>query len=177
VGEDAQDELAPLRLMAACGEGGSEATLVLAEAAFDVPALVIKDARKVLVEGSPVGRLRPAPPGVSSVQGNDAALDAEFIAAETMVVLSVVASIGQNRAQRHERSGLAHSGCEIGRVLTGTDAGDSADDQMRVGVENCGELGPGSLPMARAFALAATFAEVLTDVSCLQSGRVHRGDR
>lgn len=148
---------------------------MLAEAALDVPTLVIKNAGKVLVEGSPVGRLRPTPPCVPPIQGNDAAPDAEFIAAETMVVLSVVARIGQNHAQSYERSGLAQSGCEVGRVLAGADASDSADDQMRVDVENCGELWPGSLPMART--VAASSAEVLTHMPCFQSSRVHRGDR
>lgn len=148
---------------------------MLAEAALDVPALVVEEARKVLAESTPVGRLRPAPPSVPSVQGNDAAPDAKFIAAEAMVVLGVVAGIGQNRTQIQERGRLAQSGREVGRVLTGTDAGDSADDQMRVDMENRGELWPSSLPMARA--VAAPSAEVLTYMPCFQSSRVHRGDR
>ena len=148
---------------------------MLAEAALDVPALVIKGIGKVLAESSSTRRLRPAPPCISPVQGNDAVLDAEFAAAETMVVLGVVARIGQNRAQGYECSGLAHGGCEVGRVLAGTDAGDRANDQVRVDVENCGELRPGSLPMART--ASAPSAEVLTHMPCFEAGRIHRDDR
>ena len=86
---------------------------MLAEAALDVPRLAIKNAGKVLVEGSPVERFRPTSPCVPSVQGNDAAPDAEFIAAETMVVLSVVACICENHGRSYERDGLTQSGCEV----------------------------------------------------------------
>jgi hypothetical protein len=47
VGQDAQDELAPLRLMAARGEGRSQAALMLTQAALDVPALVIEGEESV----------------------------------------------------------------------------------------------------------------------------------
>jgi hypothetical protein len=63
--------------------------LVLTETALDVPALMIKDPRKALPEGSPIRRLRPAPPGVAAVQGNDAASDAQIFAAEGVVVLGI----------------------------------------------------------------------------------------
>jgi hypothetical protein len=101
---------------------------VLDDAALDVLALVVEAAGKVLAESTPIGRLRPTPPCISSVQGNDAALDAKIVAAEAMVVLGVIAGIGQNRAQIHERGGLAHRRREVGRVLTGADAGNRADD-------------------------------------------------
>lgn len=41
MGKDAQDEFTPLSLMAARGQDGAEAALVLAEAALDVPAMVV----------------------------------------------------------------------------------------------------------------------------------------
>lgn len=146
---------------------------MLAKAALDVPALVVEEARKVLAKGTSVGRLRPAPPSVPSIQGNDAALDAKFIAAEAMVVLGVVAGIGQYRAQIQERGGLAHGGCEVRRVLTWPDAGDCTNNQMRMDVENRSELGPSPLPMAYPLSLAAAFAEMLANVARLQPGRIH----
>jgi hypothetical protein len=94
VGENTQDELAPLGLVAACGECRAETALVLAKAALDAPALVIKDVEEVLAEGSPMRNLRPAPSGVTSVQSSDAALDAKLVSAEAMVMLALIASIG-----------------------------------------------------------------------------------
>jgi hypothetical protein len=146
---------------------------MLAEAALDVPALMIKDIGKVLAQGSPVGCLRPAPPGVSSVQSNNAAPDAKIVAAEAMVVLGVVACIRQNCAQIHKRGGLAQRGREVRRVLAGPDASDRAKDQMRVDVENRSELWPSPLSVIRTFAFATAFAEILAHVPRLQSGRIH----
>jgi len=61
MGEDAQGKLAPLSLMATRPRRRAEAALMLAEAALDVPTLATKNAGKVLVQGPPVGRLRPGP--------------------------------------------------------------------------------------------------------------------
>jgi hypothetical protein len=118
---------------------------MLTEAALDVPALVIEGAREALPEGSSTRRLRPAPPGVAAVQGDDAAFDAKFVPAEAMVMLGVVARISQHRVQSYDGRGLAQGGRE---VLAGADASDRADDQMRVGMQHCGQLGPGTLPVA-----------------------------
>jgi hypothetical protein len=71
------------------------------ETALDVPALMIKDPRQALPEGSPGGRLWPAPPGVAAVQGNDGASDAEVFAAKAVVVFGIVASIGPPRVRSH----------------------------------------------------------------------------
>jgi hypothetical protein len=43
---------------------------MLTETALDVPALMTKDPRQALPEGSPARRLWPPPPGVAAVQGN-----------------------------------------------------------------------------------------------------------
>ena len=117
MGEDAQDELASLRLMSSCGQCGAEATFVLAEAALNVPALVVEHARKALPNGSPVGRLRPASAGVATVQGDDAPIDAEFLATKAVVVLGIVTGVGQHRVKSQDTCGLAHGGCEVQRWL------------------------------------------------------------
>ena len=177
VGQDTQDEFASLSLMSSGGECGAEATFVLAEATLDVPALVVEHARKALPEGSPVGRLRPAPAGVAAVQGDDAPADAEFLAAEAVVVLGIVAGIGQHRAKGHDARGLSHGGGEVRRVLAWADACHGANDQVRVDVEHRGQLGPGTLSMTQAFALAATLAEVLADMARFQPRGVDRRQR
>jgi hypothetical protein len=94
-----------------------------------------------LPEGSPIERFRPASPSVATVQGDDAAASTELIAAEAMVVLGVVACIGQYRVQSYDGRGLAHGGREVRGVLARADTSDRADDQMRMGVRHCGDLG------------------------------------
>ena len=90
---------------------------MLTEAALDVPALMIQVPRKALPEGLLIRRLRPAPPGVAAVQGDDASGDTQFLAAKAVVVLRIIASIGQHRAERQDAGGLAHDRREVGRVL------------------------------------------------------------
>jgi hypothetical protein len=90
----------------------------------------------------------PTKTGVAAVQGDDAALDAKFVPAEAMVVLGIIPCIGQHRVQSYDGRGLAQGGREVRGVLAGAGASDRADDQMRVGMQHCGQLGPGTLPLA-----------------------------
>ena len=87
---------------------------MLTEAALDVPALMLQGPGKASPEGPSVGRLRPAPPGVAAVQGDDTPGDAQFLAAKAMVVLGIVSSIGQHRAESHDAGCLAHDRREVG---------------------------------------------------------------
>lgn len=87
---------------------------MLTEATLDVSALVVKHTRKAMPEGPPIGCLRPAPPGVAAVEGDDAPGDAKVLTAKAVVVLGVKASIGQYCAKGHDAGGLAHDGREVG---------------------------------------------------------------
>ena len=177
MGEDPEREFAPLRGRAAGGEGGAEAPFVLAEAALRMPALVVQRTWEAPAHRAPVGRLRPAPPGVARVERDDAPAHAELLAAEPVVVLGVVARVGQRRVEGHEGGRLPHGGGEVGRVLAGTDAGGRAEDQVRAGVQDRRELRPGPPAPPRALRLAAAQAEVGADVARLEPGGVHRGHR
>jgi hypothetical protein len=177
VGEDPEREFAPLRSRTAGGEGGTEAALVLAEAALRVPALMVQGAREAPAHRAPVGRLRPAPPGVARVERDDALPQAQLLAAEAVVVLGVVARVRQRRVEGHEGGRLPHGGGEVRRVLGRAGAGDRAQDQGRVGVDDRRELRPGSPAPPWALCLAAAHAEVGADVPGLEPGGVHRGHR
>ena len=92
-------------------------------------------------------------------------------------MLGIVAGIGQHRAKGHDARGLSHGGGEVRRVLARADACHGANDQVRVDVEHRGQLGPGTLSMTQAFALAATLAEVLADMARFQPRGVDRRQR
>jgi hypothetical protein len=177
VGEDAQDEFACLSFSAAGREGGTEAAFVLAESALRMPTLMIQGAREAPAHCTPVGRLRPASPGVAPIERDDAPAHAEFFAAEAVIVLGVVARVRQRGIEGEQAGGLAHRRGEVGRVLGRAGAGDRAQDQMRVGVDDRGELRPSPLAPPWALRLAAAHAEVGADVPGLEAARVHRGQR
>src|SRR3954451_43725 len=67
-----------------------------------VPALMVQGARETPAHRAPVGRLRPAPPGVARVERDDALAQAQLLAAEAVVVLGVVARVRQRRVEGHE---------------------------------------------------------------------------
>lgn len=118
-----------------------------------MPALVVERARKALPEGSAVLCLRPAPAGIAAVQSDDAPADAEFLAAEAVVVLGIVARVTEGGVDRDPFRSLAHGRGEVRRVLARTEARHGANDQVRAGVEHDGQLGPGRwrrpFPLAR----------------------------
>jgi hypothetical protein len=170
VGEDPQDDFARLRGTAASAQSRAEASLVLAKAALGMPALMVQRTREVPSHGAPVGRLRPAPAGIPRVERDDAAPHSALLAAETVIMLGVIGRIGQRSLERKEGSRLTHCRGEVGRVLARSDAGNRAEDQVRMGVDDRGELRPGSLAMSRA---PAAQAEVGADMPSLEPGRIH----
>ncbi len=89
MGEDAQDKFVLLGAVATCGQGGAEASLVLAEGALDVPALVAGCGREVPPQRVSAGRPGRALACVAGVERDHALAQAEFLAAEAMVVLGV----------------------------------------------------------------------------------------
>ena len=93
MGENAQDQLASLRECPTRGQGGAESALVTAERALGMPALMVERLRETLTHLAPVSRTRPAPPHVAGVQLDHGPAHTEFLSAEPVVVLGIVACI------------------------------------------------------------------------------------
>lgn len=148
---------------------------MLAEAALGMPALVVERAVEAFAHAPPIWRLRPASPGVAPVEADDRAPDTEFFATEPVIVLGIVASVAQDGSDRNQPPCLPQGGSEVGRVLARPNAGDRAQDEVGGGVEDGGQLRPGSLSVA--LSGRSSHAEVGTDVTGLQSGGIDRGDR
>lgn len=89
-------------------------------------------------------------------------------------MLRIVPRITKGGVDLNERRGLSHGRGEVRRVLARTDARHRAKDKVRVGMDDGGELRPGTLPMSFA---AAPQAEIGTDVPRLEPRRVTRRDR
>src|SRR5690606_6859680 len=87
---------------------------------------------------APLGR----PWRVSRIERYHRAANAQFVSAERVVVLSVVALIGQYSPRLKVRGGLPYGGGEVGRVLARAARRDGADDQLRGRVKDGGELRP-----------------------------------
>ncbi len=149
---------------------------MLAEAALDVPTLVVEGFWETMTHGSPIGRFGPAPPRVAPVEADERAGNTKLLAAEAVVVLGVVAGIAEHSVQRDVLGGLTHGGDEVGRVLAGAKARHGCEDEVGSGMLDHGELGPEALAMAFALSSPASpMTEVSADVPRFQSGRIHRG--
>jgi len=114
------------------------------EAAFGLGAMTIFLERKAIVHHSSVSPLRWTR-GVSRVERNDRAANAEFLAAQRVVVLGVVAFVSQYTSGPKIHGCLTDSGGEFGRVLTGAARGDGADNQLRSGMKHGREFRPGGV--------------------------------
>ena len=176
VGDDAQKEFAGLRSRLAGGQGWIEAALMLAEAALDMPTLVVEGFWETMAHGPPIGRFGPVPPCVAAAEADQRAGNAQLLAAEAVVVLGVVAGIAEHSVQRDVLGGLTHGGDEVGRVLAGAKARHGCKDEVGLGMQDDGELGPEALAMAFALSpLASPMADVGADVPRFQCGRINRG--
>lgn len=174
MGEDPEDNLTPLRGGGVGGQSRAEAAFVLAEAALCVPSLMVQGARELPPHGAPVKRFRPAPAGIAWIERDDTVPHPALPAAEAVVMLGIIARIGKRGVEGQEGSRLPHRRGEVGRVLARPGAGNRAEDQMRMHMDNGGELGPGPLAVPRT---SAAQAEVGADVPGLEPGGVHGGHR
>lgn len=175
--DDAQDLFTALGARAVRGERRAQPPLVAAEAALGVPALPVERARKAPPQGAPVGRHRPAMAHVARIELDDRAAEAQGLPAEAMVVLGIIGRIRQRGIEPEQGGRLPHGGRKIRRILRGASARNGAKDEVRVRLDDRGELGPRPATMARAFALARAHAIILADVPRFEPGSVDGDDR
>lgn len=139
--EGANKEFSELVRLAACGKRGAKSAFVSGEAAFGLRSMTILSARKAVVHHSAIAPFRRSW-GVSWIERNDCATNPQFLAAERMIVLGIVAFVGQQATWSKVRSRLAHSFGKVGRVLTRTTCRDGTYDQMRTGMKYGREFRP-----------------------------------
>lgn len=177
MGEDAQNQLALLGERPARSQRGAEPELVPAEGALGVPALVIQCLWEALAHLPAVSGAWPASPHVARVELDHGPTHAELLAAEPVVVLRIIARVRQSGVDGEQCRRLPHRGCEVGRVLRGSDPRDGAEDEVRVRVDDRRQLGPGASASVPALRLPATHAIVEADVPGLKTGRIDRRHR
>ena len=173
--KNAQDGLALLRPGAPRCQCRSKPPLVAGEHALGMPALMIQVGGERAPHLAPIGCLRPATAHVAPVERDHRVWDTQLLAAEPVVVLRVIAGIGERRVELQDGSGLAHRRCEVGRVLSRPGAGDRAKDEVRVRMDNSGQLRPGAPPMVRPLRLTPTHPVVEAHVPGFEAGRIDSG--
>lgn len=151
------------------GKGGAESAFVAGEAAFGLGAMTVLSTWKAVVHHSAIASLR-RPWGVSRIERNDRAANSEFLAAERVIVLGIIAFVGQEAAWPKIRSRLPDGVWKVGRVLTWTARRDGPYDQLRIRVKHSRELRPCGV---RRLGSAASPLEVHRRMSCFQASRVN----
>ena len=139
--ECANEEFFELVGFTACGKRGAQPAFVSGEAAFGLRPMTVLPARKAVVHHSAIAPLR-WPWGVSRIERNDRAANSELLAAERVIVLGIVAFVGQKAAWPKIRSRLPDGVWKVGRVLTRTARRDGTYDQLRIRVKHSRELRP-----------------------------------
>lgn len=117
--EGADQEFFELIGFVPCGERGAESTFVSGEAAFGLGAMTVLSIGKAVVHHPPITPLGRAC-RIPRVERDDRAANPEFLAAERMIVLRVVALVAQQASRLQVRGRLPDRGGEVGRILTGT---------------------------------------------------------
>ncbi len=91
--------------------------------------------REPAPHGVPVGRLRPAAAGVAAVEGDDGLPYAEVLAAETVVVLGVVARVAEGCVDPDQPGCLSHGGRDVRGVLARADPWHRPEDEVRASMD------------------------------------------
>lgn len=166
--QNAQDHLDFLLGPTAAAKGGSQASLVAGDRAFDLPALAVETSVKSALHLSAVLGLGPLE-GVPLASGNDRRADPEFLPAEDVVVFGVVTLVAQDAIKVNHLCRVSHGGSELRRVLRGAHADIGTGQEMAFLVADEGELGP---PESRMALLPGPPDVVATDVSAFEAGGV-----
>lgn len=130
-----------LTLVAGGTERRSQATLVLRDGAFHMPAIPIDASVKPAFHLSPIKPFGPLSPS-SLVQGNHCRSNSQFLASEPMIVFGVVPGIGQQAVNRQVTARLPHGVGKLGRVLAGAVGDHGGREQIRFGVTDEREFRP-----------------------------------
>ena len=173
MGEDTQHKFVLLGFVAAGGQGGAWAALVLAEGALDMPALVTGFSGEVFPSCPAIGCFGWIAAGVARVERDDRLAQAQFFPAKAMVVLGIISRVGQSCFKGDQARSLPHGWDRVGRVLAWPYAWHSAHDHMGGRVHNGAELRPGPLSVSRPIAPQPEMGAHMAG----QSHCVHGGNR
>ena len=149
-------------------QGRSEAPLVTGEGTFDLPALAVDPTVEspfhlsAVLGGGPLAR-------VAFAGGDHRGSDPELLAAEDMIVLSIVRGVRQITVERNQLSGIPHGWSELGRILRRPSADVRSRQKMTLAMTGHGQLG--EVAPGVSFSLAPD--EVPADVASLQARGVH----
>ena len=120
---------------------------------------------------SPIPRLGPPPARVPPVQGEDRRADTQPLTGQSVVVLGVEGAVTQERVHRAAAAGGPHRRPELRRVLARAAGHVRREEQVAPGLQDSGQLGPGTLPPPLVGPLGPP-GEVPADVPGLEPGGV-----
>jgi hypothetical protein len=150
-----------------------EPSLVLGEGTLDMPSMAIKPVEEAAPHLATVFRAGPATAGVAGVERDQGRTDAQSLAGQPMVVLTVEAGIGQQAIDRQAAGGLLQTGGEFAGVAAGTPAERGRGPQVGAGMTDHGQLGP-MMPDIGIKPLAAD-DEMTRNVVVVQTGGIDAG--
>jgi len=130
-----------LRPAGSAPQGRCEPTFESRDRTLGLRSLTVLPVGKTAVHLASILGLRPAT-SATLVQVDDRAADAQLLSRVSMVVLGVVAAVGQQPVDAHSFAGAAKHGCEHRRVLRRSVVHQGVDQQVAGVVAGQRELGP-----------------------------------
>ena len=159
-------------LIARRSQRRSQTALGLGDRAFDVPTMPVYPRVKSPFHLSAVAGFRPFATVSSAIEHDYGATNAESLARQAMVMLSVVSRIAEQPIDRQMATGLPNRLRKLRRVLTRPVADHGPGKQVRRRMTNDGQLGPA---VTKESFVSDTTNVVAGGVSTLQTGGVdHR---
>lgn len=179
MGQDAEVAFAFAAVVGPPGHGTAEPALVPGEGALGLPPLaehaLVSVARLALAEVTGhLAAVRAARFALvaARVDRDHARADPQIRSSEPVMLLGVECGIGQHPVPGDAQSGQQQNGCELRGVVGRADRDGGPGDEVRVGIDGGGQLGPG----ARGVLALGSGDEVARGVPAVQAGGID-GDR
>ncbi len=146
MGQNAEEAFTYLSRVLASPQDRSQSAFVTRDDTLGMRAVRIYKPMKVSFHLATVFAFGPSSTAAALVERNDGRADAEFFAAETMIVLGIVTGIGEQAIPVEVLGGLPHGGRKLRRILAGSRRNQCGGDQVCAGVTDEGEFGPSAPP-------------------------------
>ena len=128
MGRNSKHTLAFTRPRRSGRHGGSQATLVLGDRTFRVPAAAVETPGKMIKHSSAMGAGGSVSPGAARVDGNHRGRDAEFFPTHAVMRFGIVRPVPEEPVNRQATNGLSDRRnkvwCIVARAVAHLQGGD-----------------------------------------------------
>lgn len=130
--------------IATCRQRRSKSSFMTGKTAFGLASVAVLSEGKAIMHHTSISPLRRSR-CVAWIDGNHSAADPQFASAQSMIMLRVIAFVGQDATRSKVGGRLTHGGSKVRRILAGALPSNRTHHQLASCVKNRGEFWPSGM--------------------------------